>query len=148
MTVFVETEPKKCKHGHVAPRKLGRCVECLRISAKRWRDANPKYSRQWQIANKTKTREHVRKAVYGLTVEDVRVLFLSQNRRCPVCERPGHVGARGEGQPHEVQLVVEHCHATGRVRGLVCQRCNLLISNHTSKMLRRAADFVAAAERV
>lgn len=42
-----------------------------------------------------------------------------QNGKCPICERtPEEVGRR---------LVVDHCHKTGRVRGLLCHNCNTLI---------------------
>lgn len=48
---------------------------------------------------------------YGLTVGNYEELCSKQNHKCAICER-------------EVQLVVDHCHETSKVRGLLCQRCN------------------------
>ena len=51
--------------------------------------------------------------VYGLSREDYQRLLIAQNGLCAVCdEKP------------ERRLCVDHCHATGEVRGLLCSNCN------------------------
>lgn len=56
--------------------------------------------------------ECARERVYGLTPERFQALVDSQGGRCRIC--------------HEVpkRLCVDHDHKTGRVRGLLCVRCN------------------------
>lgn len=48
---------------------------------------------------------------YGLTKEEVEKLKEDQNFKCMICE-------------DEVNLVVDHCHKTGKVRSLLCNLCN------------------------
>lgn len=70
--------------------------------------------------------------VYGITGEEYWAVYRYQLGRCFICERA--TGTRK-------RLSVDHCHETGVVRGLLCQRCNRDVLGH----LR---DDVAAFERV
>lgn len=54
---------------------------------------------------------------YGLTPEGYEALFEAQDGRCAICRRPDAPTKRG-------MLHVDHCHDTGRVRGLLCSTCN------------------------
>lgn len=54
---------------------------------------------------------------YGLTVEEYAHLLNDSDQRCAICGTP-EWGGRG-GMPH-----IDHCHATGRVRNLLCDKCN------------------------
>jgi hypothetical protein len=51
--------------------------------------------------------------VYRMTLEDYDVMLAQQDGACAICRR----------KPKE-RLVVDHCHATGQVRGLLCAKCN------------------------
>jgi hypothetical protein len=50
---------------------------------------------------------------YGMTFDECDALLTSTDR-CQICD-----------QKPEKKLVVDHCHKTGKVRGLLCQQCNL-----------------------
>lgn len=50
---------------------------------------------------------------YGLSVGEFDSMTLAQAGRCPIC---GSAPTR---------LQVDHCHTTGKVRGLLCRECNL-----------------------
>lgn len=66
-------------------------------------------------------------------------MLLAQDGRCLIC--------RGEfGQT----LPVDHCHRTGKVRGLLCHHCNRGIGlfGDDPERLRRAADYVEAEGRI
>lgn len=54
---------------------------------------------------------------YGLTAEQFHAMENAQGGACAVCRTTEPGGAHGG-------LVVDHCHVTGRVRGLLCGRCN------------------------
>jgi hypothetical protein len=99
--------------------------EHLRESAARWRAANP---RQW--------RPRVLRQKYGITVEDFRDLLVGQAGRCLVCH---HVPSG--------DLVVDHDHVTGRVRGLLCQKCNRMLghANDDQRVLRSAIRYLGGA---
>jgi hypothetical protein len=52
---------------------------------------------------------------YGLPLARYKQMFKEQNLRCAICKRNGQ------------KLNVDHDHVTGKVRGLLCLRCNTLI---------------------
>lgn len=57
---------------------------------------------------------------YGMTVADWDAMHAAQGGVCAICKVPGRLGKHGK-------LAVDHCHATGRVRGLLCTPCNISI---------------------
>ena len=50
---------------------------------------------------------------YGISKEDFLALVAKQEGKCKICH--AYLGD---------DLHVDHCHATNRIRGLLCQRCN------------------------
>jgi len=70
---------------------------------------------------------------YDITAEQYTTLLVIQNNVCGICEGPPQSG--------EV-LVVDHCHDTGAVRGLLCSSCNKaigLLKDRTELLIRAAA---------
>jgi len=74
----------------------------------------------WRKSNPDKEKKHKRryrlKHAFGLTEEDYEELFKKQNGRCAICSK---VSTR--------TLDVDHCHTTGKVRGLLCNQCNVAL---------------------
>lgn len=56
---------------------------------------------------------------YGLTEETYFTILQTQNFVCKICGVP-------EANPDD-NLSVDHCHRTGRVRGLLCKACNSML---------------------
>lgn len=52
---------------------------------------------------------------YGMTISDYMALVELQQGACAICHSLPPEGKR---------LHIDHCHTTGKVRGLLCQRCN------------------------
>ncbi len=61
-------------------------------------------------------RRHI-KARFGITEDVYNELYEKQNGRCAIC---------GTDQPSSKHGVfsIDHCHTTGKIRGLLCQHCN------------------------
>lgn len=57
-----------------------------------------------------------RYAKYGVTQYDVTLMLKSQNGICPICQQPV-----GEND------AVDHCHKTGKFRGVLHVKCNSLL---------------------
>lgn len=84
-----------------------------------------------EIGKKNKANRFLRE--YGLTMEDHAAMMEAQNGMCPLgCGREA--------------MVVDHCHATGRVRGLLCSPCNWMLgqADDNPAVLRNAADYIEA----
>lgn len=62
-------------------------------------------------------------------------MYLKQHGRCALCERTPEA---------DKPLVVDHDHSDGRVRGLLCDRCNRGIGflQDNSVVLKKAARYV------
>jgi hypothetical protein len=114
-------------------RKTGRypyCRYCNREQVAKWRSENPDKARRAHRVAKLRK--------YGLTPEDYEVMLQSQDGRCAICgtDEPGHVENR--------LFDVDHDHVTGKVRGLLCQHCNMGMGQFgdDSDRLRKAADYL------
>ena len=77
------------------------------------------------------------KQKYGLTVEQRDQMIAGQDGRCLVCGTL--FGLLKANRPH-----VDHDHATGRVRGVLCVGCNTMLGKaaDSAKLLRKAAKYL------
>lgn len=95
--------------------------EYARKKAKAWRLANPDRVKEYRKANRPATylTESARK--YGITAEKFSELMVNQNEACATCRRPFHWLDK-KTKPH-----IDHCHASQKVRGILCNRCNTVL---------------------
>ena len=68
---------------------------------------------------KRKDRERRRKNLYGVSEEQWTEMKIRQDNRCAICSK--HADENGQ------ELAIDHCHDTGKVRGLLCRECNLAL---------------------
>lgn len=91
-----------------------------------WRDKNPK--QQKEISRRAKL-----KSEYGITQIDFETMFNAQKGRCAICRK------------HSKRLLcIDHCHATGMIRGLLCHNCNAGLGQFKDNrlFLARAAEYL------
>ena len=71
---------------------------------------------------------------YGITLKEYNDLLIKQDYKCSICLK-------------NKKLVVDHCHTTGKVRGLLCSKCNtgLGFFDDSVDLLRKAANHVSQA---
>lgn len=102
-----------------------------RNATHKWRERNRAHLREYDRKyNARFPLRHIKK--YGLTEEAFWALFEAQGGLCPICETP--MSGRGIHGPN-----VDHCHVTGKVRALLCGRCNI-ICGYLEHPRRRAAE--------
>jgi Recombination endonuclease VII len=76
--------------------------------------------------------------IYGISLEEYAAMLAHQGGVCAICKKKPD-----KGKP----LCVDHCHVTGMVRGLLCQKCNsvLAFGNDDPDILRAAIAYLQAA---
>lgn len=77
---------------------------------------------------------------FKMTQEDYEALLEKQEGLCAICINPETMIRNGK----LVRLAVDHCHVTGKVRGLACSNCNraLGLMGDDPALLRAAADYL------
>lgn len=75
------------------------------------------------------------KREYGITMAEYEALVQKQDGLCAICRFPPREGHR---------LAVDHDHETGQIRGLLCDRCNLVLGMLESSpgALQRATEYL------
>lgn len=79
-------------------------------------------------------RERHLKQLYGLSLDEYNSLLASQSGVCALC-------GGGSGQR---RFAVDHCHSTGKVRGLLCRACNtgLGLFKDSPALLEKGAAYL------
>jgi hypothetical protein len=115
--------------------------ESAKARVRAWRQANPERYRATAASGQELTENeasgqggHLRRK-FGLNSEEHEKLLAAQDGRCAICRLSGN---------DSISLHVDHDHVTGRVRGLLCVRCNggLGQFREEPELLRRAARYV------
>ena len=102
-------------------------------AATKSRKANPEKTRAtakaWYERNKLRRISQR----YGISEEELNSMLKTQNNICLICSR------------EMVQLVVDHDHQTGAVRGLLCYACNTALGlfQDNSEILKSAIAYLA-----
>lgn len=108
-------------------RSHGSCSACYsrqRYKARRGQYLH--YAITWRFKHK-----------YGITIEDRQKLYDAQAGCCAICHIP-------EIKARRKCLAVDHCHTSGRVRGLLCDGCNQLLGNAKEQIdtLLQAVEYL------
>lgn len=127
------------------------CTSCWSSRQSQYTKDNPNYnilktekararreswSEERKLAERRKSRGHYMKRTYGISLEKYDDLLKSQLGLCAICrtDNPG-----GKGDFH-----VDHCHDTKKVRGLLCQSCNIGLGHFKDsiKFLESAIEYL------
>lgn len=129
------------------PRKPSNCIDCAKVisgKAKRCRKCfsitrknNPnisvkEYRRNWQLKKK-----------YGLEYGEFDAWWIVCRGKCFICERDMSKPTNGRGQSL-LTVAVDHNHKTGKIRGLLCNRCNKGIGffNDNISLIKKAIKYL------
>lgn len=91
------------------------------------------------LCSRCQTRiDHVQRT-YKLTIDQYKKLFVSQGYRCAICLNV--IEFHGI---YRVRAVVDHCHTTQKIRGLLCGFCNSGLGQFREqpKNLQRAIEYL------
>jgi hypothetical protein len=146
---------KKCKNAHQRAWVAQNPERAARITdrARKWRRNNPDRTAEYTRRKSAKPgfreekREYMRgyyanldtsekrdrhyRRRYGISLAEYDEILLAQCGVCAICAEP---------PTDDEPLVVDHCHDSGQVRGLLCSTCNLAIG-----YLKDSPDYMLAA---
>jgi hypothetical protein len=129
-----------CSRCQGRPTRYANSPLCKSCYVKEHRQKNPAYyvrerakNQQWRMNNKEhlklKQRQYTSTPEFketkrgyllryncGITEADFKKMLDAQGGLCALCKKPP--------SSHKRNLSVDHCHRTGRVRGLLCDLCN------------------------
>lgn len=106
------------------------CYPCHNES-RRARGEHSRRSAAEKLAGETRWR--TLKQRYGITREQYAALAAAQGHACAMCGK-----SRDRARP----LVVDHCHETNAVRGLLCTYCNVIVGIYENHR-QAAAEYLA-----
>lgn len=112
-------------------KRLGAWIYCKSCENKRARERRAK--------DKDTYRSIRLKNRHGITLNDYNEILRDQNNCCLIC---GSENTRYKGEMRV--LVVDHCHDTGKIRGLLCNLCNLGLGYFKDRvdLLSRAITYL------
>lgn len=120
--------------------------------AKAWKAANPdkvKESSRKALAKaralesrESKKEKHLQRK-YGMTLSDYLQMYHNQQGTCKICKSPFEIQMENAWNK---TANVDHCHTTGKIRGLLCNNCNRGIGHlkDSPDLLRAAAEYLDA----
>jgi hypothetical protein len=133
-------------HGHSA-----KCRICKRAYEKEWHGQSPQSRKSGQNPQSRKPGQRAyRKKIFennpegyrlrnrekrlkrhGLTFDAFEKLSEQQSNKCAICDS-------------ETKLHIDHCHATGKIRGLLCFACNVSLGKMKDSpyILERALEYI------
>lgn len=114
-------------------KRSGRCKPCATNASREWVKNNPERARRTKEIYRqryagSKINGYRLKYRYGITLEEHKKMFQAQGGKCAICEEIF------DKTPH-----VDHCHATGKVRGLLCDLCNRGVGYFTDSAVKLMA---------
>ncbi len=144
------------------------CDNCYREERRRimkdWRERNPdkehKYAKESYARNGEKERARKRrdyaenrfnlqekvkdyhlKRDFGITLDELKKMLEIQEYRCKICGKELKII---DGEKNKDAAVVDHDHVTGKIRGVLCHSCNLMLGNagDNPQLLLNAAEYL------
>lgn len=117
------------------------CLLILPVDQFGMRDEGPQRRSYCRKCSNAKRAQHQLKQVlgeFGLTPESYERMLKEQGHGCAICgtTEPGTTGKRPGSNR---RFAIDHCHTTGKARGLLCNKCNLGIGNFNDDIVRLEA---------
>lgn len=107
------------------------CKICCKIIAK---ERPPEEKHRYYMNDREKIRDRKLRHSFGISLKEYQELLKQQGGVCAVCG----------GTDKEKNLAVDHDHKTGRIRGLLCGRCNpaLGFCQDSPEILKKLIDYL------
>lgn len=93
------------------------------------------YARLWRAANPDKAKQQDLRKNFGINLKEYNNMLEAQNGVCAICGKKNRTYHR---------LAVDHCHETGKIRGLLCSMCNRALGGFDDSVavLKKAIEYL------
>lgn len=102
------------------------CIKCNKERSKTYRKLYPEKGynqcKKYRQEHPEKQRQFDLKRKFNITIDKYNMLLIEQNNLCAICSKSETILDKKTNQPRA--LAVDHCHLTGKIRGLLCAKCN------------------------
>jgi len=128
-------EANKERSREIARKSAEKNREAINARRRANSERNTIKNKEWRKANPEKAaviyRRRNLKQKYGITIEQFEEMVLQQDGRCAICHS-------------KEKLVVDHCHTSNEIRGLLCASCNRGIGllKDSKGVLRQAITYL------
>ncbi len=91
--------------------------------------------REYRETNPDKRKNLSLKSLYGITLDERNAILAAQGGVCAICETDS---------PGKRDWNTDHCHSTGRVRGILCSHCNVMLgyARDNTAVLSKAIKYL------
>lgn len=109
--------------------------EYMRLWQQKARLANPEYYADQSLRKR-----------YGVSLDWYNEMLSKQDDVCAICKQPETAAIRGK----VISMPVDHCHKTGKARGLLCTKCNrgLGLFRDDKSILKNAIEYLTSHEQI
>ena len=126
------------------------CMVCRRqkyLAKPGKRELHRQGTKNWYRDNPEKAKSQRLKR-YGIDLDGYNALRKQQNYCCVICEVHETEVSQGRATTPDTALHVDHDHATGKVRGLLCTNCNIILGKCYDKIetLNKAIQYLKEAK--
>lgn len=140
---------KKCKAIHDFYKEKGKprseCKKCNIAMVLKGRnpEKHKKSNKNWASRHPDRIRDLNLRMCYGITLIQYNEILASQNGMCAVCNATDS-GPSRKGSSKMEPLYVDHCHQTGKIRGLLCRKHNTGLGYFSDdiSILQRIIDYL------
>ena len=108
-----------------------------------FRQKNNDRMKEWAKTHKRNVQHQDLMKRYGITIDEFEKLLIEQDNVCAACHQPEQRRHRGG----VCRLAVDHDHETGKVRGLLCSHCNVILgmANDDPSILEGIIEYLRGA---
>lgn len=116
------------------------CKECNLAYRRKYYATNTQkcldVNKEYRALNKKSIKSQKLQYSYGISLEDYNRMKIEQNNKCSICSK--------DAANLNHKLNVDHCHVTGKIRGLLCRNCNTALGKFKDdcNILQNAINYI------
>lgn len=118
--------------------------ECHKRVKQKFPDRNKQKAKEWRKRNPEKSRMSSLLSKHKITENQYKKIIKDHNGKCAICKTDARIKSKTEGL--KSALAIDHCHETGKIRGLLCHGCNIALGafKDSIKNLKEAIGYLLA----